>query len=172
MIDKKQLLRVMLKLMSLSGLCFLGYMFFAGLLMDGDDAPSYLLIDVVDIGPGEIKRYSTDVGELLILHRTDQMLQELVSDKKDAYAFDASQNLAENMHPVFRSRQKRLFVAYAMDPFYRCAVDYDGMSFKSVCVDVKYNLAGRVYKSSHAQGNLIVPDYQLLPSGKLQISIK
>ena len=171
MADRKQLLRVTTKFMSLLGLGFLVYVFMPGLFSDGESEQTNIVIDIVDLQPGAVRVYSIATGKLLVLKRTPAMIAELEADDSGAYAFESKQNLATAMHPVFRSRTKELFVAYGIDPFYRCEVELIAASFKSVCVDVNYNLAGRVYKGRHAQANLIVPDYEVREAEKLVIII-
>lgn len=170
MVDRKQSLRVATKLMFLLGMASLIYVFMAGLLSTGESEQANVVIDVEQLQPGTAKVYSIATGKLLVLKRSRAMIAELeAKDDSGVYAFDEKQNLADDMDLVFRSRSKALFVAYGIDPFYRCDVLFTGTTFKSVCVDVKYNLAGRVYKGRHAQGNLIVPDYELTTDGKLRL---
>ncbi|MDH5471348.1 MAG: hypothetical protein OEY61_00695 [Gammaproteobacteria bacterium] len=162
MVNNKIVLRVTVKLMFIFGLGFVIYVFMAGLVDDGKSESAFVVIDIAELKSGDIKYFSTSSGNLLVLKRTDAMINDLVNAQdRNLYAYDAEQNLAEDMHPVFRSRRKDLFVAYAIDPFYRCEIKYSDDTFKSVCVDVEYNLAGRVYKGKYSQGNLKVPDYQI-----------
>lgn len=171
MIDRKQTLRVATKLMSVFGIGFLVYALMMGLFSDGESKQANVVINVADLQPGTAKVYSIPTGKLLVLKRSQAMINELEANVDSVlYAFKAKQNLADAMDSVFRSKSKELFVAYGIDPFYRCDIEFTGSAFKSVCVDVNYNLAGRVYKGRHAEGNLIVPDYELESSSKLVIT--
>ena len=170
MIDRKQNLRIATKLMSLLGIGFLVYALMMGLFSDGESKQANVVINVADLQPGTVKVYSVPKGKLLVLKRSQAMISELEENANSAlYAFKAKQNLADAMDAVFRSKSKELFVAYGIDPFYRCDIEFTGSAFKSVCVDVNYNLAGRVYKGRHAEGNLIVPDYELMTGSKLML---
>ena len=172
MADRKQYLRVATKLMSLFGVGVLVYAFMAGLISNGESEQANVVIDVADLQAGTAKVYSIATGKLLVLKRTRAMISALeANDDSGVYAFDEKQNLADGMNPLFRSVTKELFVAYGIDPFYRCDIEFTGTAFRSVCIDVNYNLAGRVYKGRHAQGNLIVPDYELESSSKLVITV-
>ncbi len=170
--DRKTSLRIALKLMAIAGICSVMYVFFAGLFDWRDSESTYVLIDISDLKPGEVKQFSVSTGKLLVLKRTEQMIRRLLDSKEDEYAFAAEQNLANEMQSVFRSKQESLFIAYGIDPFYRCDIEYTGISFKSVCVNAEYNLAGRAYKGDFAQGNLIVPAYSLQADGKVKLMLE
>ena len=173
MIDKRLSLRVATKLMSLLGIGFVVYVFMADLFSGGEIKPSKVILDVADQQAGTVKVYPVVTGKVLVLKRTRAMINDLQMDNDSAvYAFDARQNLADAMHPVFRSEIKEIFVAYAIDPFYRCDIEFTGKAFRSVCVDVKYNLAGRAYKGVNVEGNLIVPAYKVEPRDKIVIAVK
>ena len=170
MLDKKTTLRLALKLMSLMGLGFLAYILLAGLIGDDVSEQVSVVIDITDLKSGEVKYYSIERGKLLVLKRTSEMIADLTENQlMDTYGFKAEQNLPVTMHPVFRSVGEDVFVAYSFDPFYRCDIEFNETYFKSTCIDVTYNLAGRVYKGRHAQGNLIVPVYQIDLDGKLRL---
>ncbi|MCW8910344.1 MAG: hypothetical protein OQK76_06950 [Gammaproteobacteria bacterium] len=158
--------------MSLLGIGFLIYVFMADLFSVGEIKPSKVILDVADQQTGTVKVYPVVTGKVLVLKRTRAMINDLEMDNDSAvYAFDARQNLADTMHPVFRSVTKEIFVAYAIDPFYRCDIEFAGKMFRSVCVDAKYNLAGRAYEGAHVEGNLIVPAYRLESRDKIVIAV-
>lgn len=172
MADRKAGLRIATKLMAILGLSFVIYVLMAGLMTDSHKQPANIVIDIAALKPGVVGYFDSPSGRILVLKRTESMIAEMEQNQWTGdYAYEAEQNLAENMHPVFRSAEKELFVAYAIDPFFRCEVEFTGLIFKSICVDVDYNLAGRAYRGSHSQGNLIVPAYQLLSAERLKVML-
>ena len=135
--DKKLLLRVVFKLMSLAGLGFVIYILLAGFI-DNDKNESIIYIDISKINKGKVDYFDVMNKKLLVLRRTEAMLSKL---------------------PL---QNKEYFIAYAYDPVFGCAVELVNDYFKSVCVDIKYDLAGRVYKNNRSARNLIVPEYKFV----------
>lgn len=172
MAGTKQILRVIVKLMALIGLALFGYAFLSGLQVTepGDKVAAQVELDLADIHPGELKLYPLGRRTLLVLHRTPAMLEAIARQQAtQLLAHDSESNQPAGMDRRFRSQQEKYFVAYAMDPFYGCAIEFEDAMFKSVCVNARYDLAGRAYKQSQAQANMIVPDYEIA-AGLLRMS--
>ncbi len=144
--DKKLLLRVVFKLMSLAGLGFVIYILFAGFI-GADKDESIIYIDISKISKGEVNYFEVINKKLLVLRRTEAMLNQLPHQNSE------------------------YFIAYAYDPVFGCAVEFINNYFKSVCVDIKYDLAGRVYKNSRSARNLIEPEYKFSGSGQVVILV-
>jgi len=141
--DKKLLLRVVLKLMGLTGLGFVVYILFAGFVSNDDKNIVY--IDISKVREGKVEYFDVLNKKILVLHRTESMLEKLAYKKSE------------------------FFIAYAYDPIFGCAVEFFGEYFKSVCVDIKYDLAGQVYETNRSARNLIVPEHKLLESNQVMI---
>ncbi|MCW9013445.1 MAG: hypothetical protein OQL06_06645 [Gammaproteobacteria bacterium] len=152
MADKKLLLRVSVKLMAWVGIAFIVYILFSGLMGNDNDASQaeILLLDITDLKPGHIKYFPVDRRNVLVLFRTEQMIRELQG---------SSANRADE---ELRSVIPEYFVAYAYDPFYGCNVEMAEGFLQSVCVDVKYDFAGKVYQSDKSAVDLIVPEYEII----------
>lgn len=156
MTDKKLLLRVSIKLMFFISFVFVTYILFSGLSTNEKEVSGakILQLDISDLEPGDIKYFSIDSRKILVLFRTESMAQELkktMPEREDGF--------------VFRSMVPEYFVAFAYDPFYGCPVEMGDGFFKASCVDVKYDFSGRVYQSTQADSDLVVPNYEVV-SGK------
>ena len=159
MADKKLLLRVSVKLMAWIGIAFVIYVLFSGLLRHENDAakPEALLLDIRELKPGAIKYFSVDRRNVLVLYRTEEMISELKR---------AGKNKTDR---IFRSVVPEYFVAYAYDPFYGCNLKKMEKYFQSICVDVKYDFSGKVYKSAKSDKDLIVPEYEIIAGDVIKL---
>lgn len=164
MTGSKQILRVIVKLMAVMGLTVFGYAYLSGMWVNqpGVETGAPVELDVGDIKPGELKLFELGRRTLLVLHRTPAML-EVIEKQEVAQLLmhDSGRNQPAGMDRRHRSWLADYFVAYAFDPFYGCAIEFEGAMFISICVNARYDLAGRAYKQSQAQANLIVPDYEI-----------
>jgi len=165
----KLVYRLIVKLMAITGIVFVAYMFSAAFIADDSD-PAFVFIDIKDIKPGEVKYFSVNGFKVLVLKRTELMIEEIKNSKEEGFIFESGQNLSDEMNARFRSLEENMFVAYAYDPFYGCDIELKNSIFKSVCVDARYNLVGRAIRGSKAQANLIVPSYQV--AGESGIKLK
>ena len=171
MTDKKLILRVALKLMTLAAATVVIYVFFYGLFGSHDVKRGDLLlsVDVSEIKPGEIKYFNVLNKKLLVLHRSGDMLDQLDQSDVGLLKDTSTNDLAANMNVKYRSATASYFVAYAYDAFYGCDVKLKGMFFVPVCIDLKYDLTGRALKSSRAENNLIVPTHDIQNKNHLRI---
>ena len=149
--DKKLLLRVGIKLMSLVALLFLLYILFAGMAGNDDDAESVTEIhfDISGLKPGDIKYFPVDSREILVLYRTKEMIGRLL------------QQSSASPRQSLRSATPEYFVAYAYDPVYGCKIKLQQSVLKPVCIDVQYDLSGRVLKNARTDQDLLVPKYEI-----------
>lgn len=163
MINKKLILRVGFKLMTIIAVISLGYVFFSGLSYERNTGKEVdvMRLDIANIKPGEVKYFNVGDRKLLILHRSREMLDKIEKREDRLFKESSSSNLAEGMNIRFRSMAETYLVAYAYDPFYGCEVQLSEDVFIPVCVDIKYDLTGRVYTSRRAEENLIVPNYEV-----------
>jgi hypothetical protein len=174
MTDKKIILRVAFKLMAATAILTLVYIFMAGLFTSPNTnrSASILRIDISAIQAGDIQYFDVGNKKLLVLHRSHAMLARI--DKNSAHLFSraAANNLADNMDERYRSLIPEYFIAYAYEPFYGCAVSLANDVFIPVCINLKYDLSGRVYKHRRAEENLIVPSYELERDVKNKIHLR
>jgi hypothetical protein len=143
--DKRLLLRVIFKLMSFVGLGFVIYMLFSGFF--DDENTSVIYINVSKINKGEVNYFSIENKKLLVLHRIDAL---------------------KNKNP---HKTSEYFIAYAYDPVYGCAIEFKGEYFKSVCIDIKYDLQGRVYENTRSARDLILPKYNFIDAYTVAVEI-
>jgi len=171
MTDKKLILRVALKLMALTAAAVVIYVFFYGMFGSNSTERGAVIlhVDVSAIKPGEIKYFKVLNKKLLVLHRNKEML-ELLNNSDMGLLKDASTaDMADNMNAKYRSFTARYFVAWAYDAFYGCDIKLKEMFLEPVCIDLKYDLAGRVLKSGRAEANLIVPAHDMENKTHLRI---
>ena len=171
MTDKKLLLRVMLKLMAISAIIVVSYVLLVSLInnreFSGDSAS--VRIDVSDIEPGKVKYFSVYGRRLMVLHRNEEMIKQIDTRKESLFKESSQVNLADNLNEKYRSYSAQYFVAYAYDPFYGCEVKLSGNELRPVCVKLSYDLTGRIYQSSRAETNLIVPLHNVEATGHINI---
>ena len=155
--DKKQTLRVATKLMMLIMAGFLLYVFFVGLIGDADEAETVEL-DVSTIAPGNVEFFNVGKRRLLVLHRSPEQIAALV-------------NADQRTSNAYRSVRPQYFMAWAYDPFFGCDIEYQQTSFKAVCVNNYYDLAGKILNGDVSARDLIVPDYQFVCADRISITI-
>ena len=166
----KLVYRLIVKLMAITGIVFVAYMFSAAFIAD-DSGQAFIYINIKDIKPGEVKYFSVNGFKVLVLRRTQLMINEIKNGIEEDYVFDSEQNSVVEMNAQFRSLEKSIFVAYGYDPFYGCDIEFKNSIFKSVCVDARYNLAGRAIGDSKAQANLIIPSYQVTDAAEIKLKL-
>jgi len=161
--DRKLILRVAIKLMAFVAVSLLGYVFFSAMINDQqiERETEVVHIDVSSIKPGEVKFFNVLNKKLLVLHRTPEMLNTLDGGNNELLKDVSTGDLANNLNKKYRSFSPKYFVAYAYDPFYGCEIKLSADIFVPVCIDLKYDLSGRVYKSRRAEDNLIVPRHDV-----------
>lgn len=142
--DRKLLLRVTLKLMSILAIVSIVYIFMQYSFKHKSKAQS-IQIDLSDLPPGESKIVRLDGRPILILHRTEAMLA----------ALDAKQ------------RANPYLVIYQQSPDYSCPVeivapDESGQGgFRAVCSGTRYDFAGQLLPGQDARFDLRQPGYAL-----------
>ena len=161
----------MLKLMALTTVVVIVYVLFYGMLGRDDVKRGALLlrVDVSAIKPGEIKYFNVLNKKLLVLHRSDDMLEQLDRSDTGLLKDTSTDDLVNNMNATYRSFTPRYFVAYAYDAFYGCDIKFEKMLFIPLCIDLKYDLAWRVFKSRRAETNLIVPAHDMQSKTHIRI---
>ena len=161
MIDKRLVLRVTIKFMSLAVIGFFLFVFLNGLLVDENKQAAGITVDISDVKPGDYKVVDNGQRKILLLHRTPSQLSTISNLNEELYDADSARDLPSDFSVVYRSVKPELFVAFAYDPFFGCGVEIDIAveQINSICSSVKYDFSGRVYKGSVSQSNLIVPDY-------------
>jgi hypothetical protein len=160
--DKKLILRVAIKLMTIIAISSVLYVFFSGLMNNkSEKGLSVVQIDVSEMKPGDVKFFNGFNKKLLVLYRSADMLAELDKTDNDLLKDISTNKLPDKLNNQYRSFSPEYFVAYAYDPFYGCEIKLSGYSFVPVCINLKYDLAGRVYKSSRAEENMIVPEHNM-----------
>ncbi len=149
------------------------YVLFSGLFSNQGTEREIVHIDVSAIKPGETRLFNAFNKKLLILHRNSAMINMLDSDNSKLLKDVSTDDLADNLNKKYRSFLPKYFVAYAYDPFYGCEIKLSADVFIPVCIDLKYDLSGRVYRSSRAEENLIVPrhDVEIDMENRMIISI-
>lgn len=157
MTDKKQTLRVVVKLMSLVMVGFLVYVFLIGLVGESEPMET-LMIDVREIAPGEVKVFNAGKRKLLVLHRSPEQLASM----KNTYLSDDN---------IYRSVQPGYFVAWAYDPFLGCAIEYQLNAFKAICANNFYDLAGRSSAEDVTTTDLQIPEYQFVDNYHIEVNI-
>ena len=153
--SQKQLLRVLLKLMSFVAVsCFL-YVFISGLLSNGDSVlVKELVFDLPQIPEGGFTTLSVNNRKLLLLHLSDAMRQNLKRPDAALYRRDSYRN----------EELQEWLAVYAIDPLFGCEIELsqDKRIFQAVCSPQKYNLAGRPYSHQQSQLDLLRPEYKIL----------
>ena len=136
---------------------FLLYVFFVGLVGDANEDETVRL-DVSTIAPGNVEFFNVGKRRLLVLHRSPEQIAVL-------------ENANQQTNAIYRSVHPQYFVAWAHDPFFGCAIEYKQNSFKAICVNNNYDLAGRVLKGDASASDLIVPDYQFVDADRISMTI-
>lgn len=171
--DKKLILRVLLKLMTAILVIAVSYVFISALSdnQGNNKTASSKRIDVSAIKPGEVKYFTAFNKKILVLYRTDVMLKQLDEADVSLLKRISADDLADNMNATYRSITPRYFVAYAYDPFYGCEIRLSDKGLSPVCIDLKYDWSGRVYKSRRAEDNLKVPRYDVESEAWIRIYV-
>ena len=153
------ILRVAFKLMSAMAVAVVVYVILMAVFGRHSDvnSPAMIRLDVSDIGVGEIKYFDVLNKQLLVLHRSSEMITaiEQINNKlkKDSDS--------DSMRKLFRSESEKYFVAYAHDPFYGCKIELSKSMLKPVCINLQYDLTGRPYNDVRDQEMLLVPEYKM-----------
>lgn len=163
MIDKKLILRAAIKLMSIIAISLTAYVFILSLTdnKNAQEGMPAIQIDASKIKPGEVHYFKLNNKKLMVLHRSSEMLEQLDSGDDGLLKDFSDSGLDDGLNKKYRSFSKSYFVAYAYDPFYGCDIKLSGYAFVPVCIDLKYDLSGRVFKSRRAEQNLIVPKHDI-----------
>ena len=161
--DNRLILRVVMKIMALVGVGFLLYVLFSGLFVSQQPVNSVGLIELSGIAPGSVSYYQLERRRLLVLWRDADQLNAISGHDAQLYDSGSAGNMPAGLDKTYRSYLPEYFVAYAYDPYYGCDIRFNQQvqRFQAVCANVEYDLAGRVYKGSAVQQNLIVPDYEI-----------
>ena len=172
MADKKLVLRVVIKLMSLAVVGFFLYVLLTGLFNDENKQLAGAVIDVSQIQPGEYQVFDNGSRKILLLRRTEQQLVTIKDLSDELYDVDSSRDLPSGLSTLYRSIKPELFVAYAYDPFFGCGIEVDNKAeqINSICSAVKYDFSGRIYKGSASQSNLIIPEYHYIDDNTVVIN--
>ena len=80
-------------------------------------------------------------------------------------------NADQRTSNAYRSVRPQYFMAWAYDPFFGCDIEYQQTSFKAVCVNNYYDLAGKILNGDVSARDLIVPDYQFVGADRISITI-
>ena len=144
----------------------------------------YLLrFNLNELVPGEVRIVRQNGLPIVLMHRTEQELKELLAIRSDLSDPDSNSSnqpkFSKNYH---RSLKPAFFIAYAVTPRLGLEVNYRLKSYKNNKVlDVQwyggfseerntgyiYDKAGRSYKQ---QGhNLDVPNYKITPQNQLYV---
>ena len=138
------------------------YVFFSGLMNnESEKGLTVVQLDVSKMKPGDIKFFNVFNKKLLVLYRSTEMLSELDNIDNGLLRDISTNDLSDKLNNKYRSFSPKYFVAYAYDPFYGCEIKLSGYSFVPLCINLKYDLAGRVYKSSRAEENMLVPEHDI-----------
>lgn len=168
--DRKLMLRVAIKLMTIIAAGSVVYVLLLALIGRDDSVKDEIVsIDVSTIKPGEVKFFNVFNRRLLVLYRTAEMLNDLDKANDTLLKHAPSKKAAKNPLIKYRSYAAKYFVAYAYDPFYGCEIKLSNNVFVPVCVDVKYDLSGRVYQSRRAEEDLIVPSHEIKSQAMITI---
>ena len=127
----------------------------------GGQKKQVINIDLSGIQKEEIKYFSVLNKKILVLRRSQKMLEKLLGTDIGLYNIQSEMNARKWPEAAYRSTQAEYFVAYAYDPFYGCDIELRDEFLRPVCIDLRYDLAGRVYKSARAEDNLEIPDYEI-----------
>ena len=142
--DRKLLLRVAVKMMTLLTVLFLAYILLAGLLNTQDHKPEYLSVSVVDLAPGEARRVQNGNRWFMVIH------------------------LQAGADP-----QQAFVVLRAQDPVFGCQLEaqLDAAELKSVCAEARWDLRGRLLEGSRDQEDLAVPAHDWVNPQLLRIHL-
>lgn len=178
-LDRRLLLRTVLKLMAFVGFLFVGYIAVISVL-GGRPVGSDTLrtVKLGTLAPGEVMWLDWGGRRVVVLHRTEAMLAEVArlgpELKSPDPLFDNRPGTAD---PETRSVDPRYFVALAYGTELGCELEFvpyrsdaaDGWrgGFRDRCRGSRYDFAGRVLKQDSAPRNLDVPDYYFLNPRRL-----
>ena len=143
----------------------------------------YLLrFNLNELEPGEARIVHHNGLPVVLMHRTEQELKELLAIRSSLSDPDSKQswqpNFAKNYH---RSLKSEYFIAYAMTPSSGLAINYRLKSFKTNLSSVGqwyggfsetrnsllFDKAGRSYTQGSV--NLDVPNYKITPQNQLYV---
>jgi ubiquinol-cytochrome c reductase iron-sulfur subunit len=142
---------------------------------------SGLDIDLTGLVPGDYMIVRSGQRKIIVWHRTDEMLAQLMNAEQHLQDPDSSksQQPSAAANP-YRSVDPQFLVVSARNDTQGCEVqvlaDVDAQvavtpwfgGFKNSCREIYYDLAGRSYKHREEPHNLDVPPHQVL-AGKLYI---
>ncbi len=172
--NRRQLLRVATKLMTLVALGFIVSVFVMSLSSTlRPEAVDTMTVEVSELAPGELMVIDWNGRPVIILRRNDaildklQLLGDALADPESRHSRQPS--AAKNQR---RSLRSEFFVAFAYSPDFGCPVKYVDVNetgpsgriwyggFQDQCRGYWYDLAGRVYKDQDAWRNLEIPPHQ------------
>lgn len=138
-------------------------------------------IDLTGLEPGDHMIVRSGQRKIIVWHRTDEMLNQLMSAGEYLQDPDSSQSQQPSAATnPYRSVDPRYLVVLASNNTQDCDVqvladDYPQVpvspwfgGFKDSCREIYFDLAGRSYKHQEEWRNLDVPPHQVL-AGKLHI---
>ena len=142
--DRRLLLRVAVKMMTLLAVLFLIYILLAGLLSTQDHKSEYLSVSVVDLAPGEARRVQSGSRWFMVIHL------QAVGDAQQAFV-----------------------VLRAQDPVFGCQVEalLDDAELKSVCAEARWDLQGRLLEGGRDHEDLAVPAHDWVNPQLLRIHL-
>ena len=162
----------MTKLFTYTGGLWLAWVLISVMFGDGlHGNQSQYALDVGNLSTGDVKIYQTGGRAVIVVHRSDTMLECLQSNT--AFLYDASPHLPHD------PGKAELIVIFAHEPELGCPVEFvpaDGLyeskyplpdgavwcgGFRDGCRGSLFDLSGRVYRNQGGQRNLITAPYHM-----------
>ena len=170
-------LRALLKLMALGGIAALVVALTANVIsLPGGSDPEPRVLELADIGPGEVKRLRWNGRHVLVVHRDSALLGSLEAIEADALRDPEARRgrQPEGLELPERSFDPAWLVVYGESADLGCELDLvhpqaaDGWpgGFEDRCRGGRYDAAGRVFRDQPGARNLEIPQYRLHGDGE------
>ena len=99
---------------------------------------------------------------ILLIERSPETILALEQARTGLQDADSSRSRQPDWaHNPWRSRESRLFVAFALGTHFGCPLEIDDGEIGETCSDARYDFAGRALTGTETFQNLSVPDYTL-----------